>query len=182
MKKIRIWLGNIFIVTSLSIIIFIYLPVISLYLFPPPENKLSNNLFSIEIPKIKLYSPIVPNIDPYNKKVYKEALKKGIAHAKGTAFPGEKKTVYLFGHSSDAPWNLTRYNPVFLKLGELNRGDLIILRKDKKEYHYKVVDKKTVWPSDVKYLRDISKNQLILQTCTPIGTDFQRLLIFANPV
>ena len=35
---------------------------------------------------------------------------------------------------------------------------------------------------DVSYLIETKKTQLILQTCTPIGTSLKRLLVFADPV
>jgi LPXTG-site transpeptidase (sortase) family protein len=42
--------------------------------------------------------------------------------------------------------------------------------------------KKTVWPNEVKYLKEDQGDILILQTCTPIGTALQRLLVFAKPI
>lgn len=173
-------IGNIFIALSFLIVLFIYYPVIVVYLFSPKEPVVKSS-FSIEIPKIKLNSPVIANVNPFNKPEYKKALEMGIAHARGTALPGEKGTIYLFGHSSGLPWELTRYNTVFLKLGELTKGDIIILRRNDKGYKYIVFDKKTVWPNQVKYLMENKINQLILQTCTPIGTDLQRLLVFAKP-
>ena len=62
------------------------------------------------------------------------------------------------------------------------KGDIIIISKDRKLYKYKVTDKKTVWPNEVNYLLETKKTQLILQTCVPIGTSFQRLLVFAEPI
>ena len=78
---------------------------------------------------------------------------------------------------------MTRFNTVFLRLGELNMGDIISIYKDGKEYTYAVSDKKEVWPNEVSYLVNAEDEDiLILQTCTPIGTDLKRLLIFAKPV
>ncbi|MCL5438797.1 MAG: sortase [Patescibacteria group bacterium] len=184
MKSIQIKkrLGEIFITLSITIILFIYYPVISAYLLPPPQIKIDSKSYVIEIPKIKLISPIIKNVDPFNEKEYREVLKKGVARAKGTVDPGQKGLIYIFGHSSDYPWNLTRYNTIFLRIGELNNGDSVIIRKDGKEYKYTVFDKKIVWPGDIKYLTQNKNNELILQTCTPIGTALQRLLIFARPM
>jgi len=179
-SKVKALIGDFLIGLSIAIILFIYYPLITVYLFPGQE-KVINAEFSIKIPKIKLASPIVKNVDATNEKEYRAALTKGIAHAKGSSFPGTKGVIFLFGHSSDYPWNLTRYNTIFLRLGDLQKNDLVILEKDGKEYKYKVVDKKTVWPNEVKYLSQNGKTQLILQTCTPIGTPFQRLLVFAEP-
>ncbi len=178
-STLRKTIGNIFIITSLLILLFIYYPVAMSYLL---SSKVALNTgFSIEIPKIKLVSPIIKGVDATNEKEYRKALTMGIAQAKGSALPGDKGTIFLFGHSTDYPWNLTRYNTIFLRLDELKKNDLILIEKDGKKYKYYVTDKKVVWPNEVKYIKE-NKDQLILQTCTPIGTAFQRLLVFASPV
>ncbi len=167
---------------SLFLIIFIYYPIIVFYLFPNQQNiNPSNTAFYIEIPKINIKTPIIPGVDPFNEKKYRQALEKGVAQAKGTALPGEKGTIFLFAHSSDLPWRITRYNIAFVRLPELKKGDLIIIVRNGKKYKYKVNDEKTVWPDQVNYLLNTKKTQLILQTCVPIGTSFQRLLVFAGP-
>lgn len=180
-RKVKAIIGNLLIGLSIVIILFIYYPLIMTYLFNGQPKKINAD-FLIEIPKIKLISPIITNVDATNEKEYRTALTKGIALAKGSALPDEKGTIFLFGHSSDYPWNLTRYNTIFLRLGDLEKNDLVILKKDGKEYRYRVFDKKIVWPNEVKYLAQTEKTQLILQTCTPIGTAFQRLLVFAEPL
>ncbi|OGH04596.1 MAG: hypothetical protein A2W22_05010 [Candidatus Levybacteria bacterium RBG_16_35_11] len=180
-NKIKALIGNLLIGLSIAIVLFIYYPIIMVYSLPIQINKVNAD-FSIEIPKIKLVSPVIKNVDAFNEKEYRKALIKGIAQAKGSTLPGEKGTIFLFGHSSDYPWNLTRYNTIFLRLGDLEKNDLVILKKDGKEYRYRVFDKKVVWPNEVNYLSQNNKTQLILQTCTPIGTAFQRLLVFATPI
>lgn len=166
---------------SLFLLIFIYYPLISLYIFPHKISEPSNKSLYLEIPKINIRASIIENVDPFNQIEYRNALEKGIAQAKGTFLPGEKGTVFLFAHSSDLPWRITRYNVAFFRLPELKNGDIISIFKNGKEYKYKVSAKKTVWPNEVNYLLDAKKDQLILQTCVPIGTALQRLLVFANP-
>lgn len=181
-RQTRKMIGNGLITLSFLILIFIYYPIIQLYWFSPKSSaqELRKVPFSIEIPKIDIATKVSENVDPYNQEQYRKVLEKGVAHAKGTAIPGEKGTVFLFAHSSDLPWRITRYNIPFFKLGELDKEDQIIIKKDGKRYLYIVYDKKIVWPTEVKYLKDTREDKLILQTCTPIGTDFQRLLIFAR--
>ena len=167
---------------SLLLLVFIYYPVVSLYLFPPKiDSKVLTKSFYIEIPKINVLSQIIQNVDPFSETEYRKSLEKGIAHAKNTSLPGEKGTSFLFAHSSDSPWRITRYNVAFFRLPELKKGDLINIARNGKMYRYKVFDVKTVWPNEVNYLLDNKKDQLILQTCTPPGTAFMRLLIFADP-
>jgi LPXTG-site transpeptidase (sortase) family protein len=154
-----------------------------MYLFPPVSPLKANFIskgFFLSIPKIHAYSVVLPNVDPGNEDVYTQALKQGIAHAKGTALPGEKGTVFLFAHSSGAPWEITHENTLFLRLPELVRNDMVLLDYKGKRYKYIVIDKKEVWPQDVQYLKYTKNNVLILQTCTPLGTSLKRLLVFAQ--
>lgn len=157
-------------------------PLLFMY-FPSPTTftaQQKKNDFIISIPKIKAIAPIVLNVDPWNEAIYKNALRRGIAHAEGTSLPGEDGTVFLFAHSSGTPWQITRYNTIFLRIGELQKGDAIFISKDKTKYIYKVSEKKEVWPNEVSYLSQSSPRTLILQTCTPIGTSLRRLLVFAE--
>lgn len=176
------YIGNALILLSLGGFVFVFYPLIRLYIVPPKIHKITQNGIFITIPKIHAESRIIPNVDPWNQTAYTSALKKGVAQAKGTSLPGEKGTIYLFAHSSGPPWELTRYNTMFLRIGELVPGDRIILTRDRKEYEYRVRGKKIIWPTNVSYLKNTKPTQLILQTCTPIGTDFQRLLVFADPI
>jgi LPXTG-site transpeptidase (sortase) family protein len=52
------------------------------------------------------------------------------------------------------------------------------------EIKYKVYDKKIIKSDDLTYLnyQDSSKEVLVLQTCWPIGTDWNRLLILAERI
>lgn len=181
-KKALSYLGNIFIILSLLGFSYIFYPIIFIYLFPPQvkSQEIISNGFTISIPKIHAYSDVISDVNPWNKKEYMEALQHGIAHAKGTSFPDRSGMIYLFAHSSGAPWDMNKYNTVFFRLGELNKGDTITIDYHKKRYIYIVREKKEIWPNETKYLKDTKKDQLILQTCTPIGTSLKRLLIFAE--
>jgi len=159
----------------------IYLPILKSYLPAKPEIY-QNADFSISVPKINAYAPLVDNVDPWDEAQYREALKKGVAVAKGFAKPGENGTVYIFAHSSDSPWRISSYNTVFFRLGELKEGDLIGINYEKTPYQYKVSHSIEVWPNEVEALTKSNENRLILQTCTPIGTSLKRLLVFANPL
>lgn len=165
-------------------LVIIYYPIAKEFLFPPKytQDEIKSAQFSVEIPSIQVFSKVIDNVDPFNQTEYIEKLKDGVAHAKGTSLPGEKGTMYLFAHSSDVPWRITRYNTAFFKLGQVENGDVIIVRRDGKEYKYKVFDEKTVWPDQIQYLTKPQGDILILQTCAPVGTSLMRLLVFAKPV
>lgn len=181
-SKISKNIGNFLILGSIALFFLLFYPLISVYLFPPkivdiqtlPDNYIS-------VPRIHAQAPLNFNVDPFNETEYQEVLKRGVAHAKNTSLPGEKGSVFIFAHSSGNPIEISNYNTIFLKLGELQKNDEIKIKKSNKIYTYKVTEKKVVWPSEVEYLEQ-DKDQLILQTCWPIGTSLKRLLIFATPV
>lgn len=175
-------LGTSLMIIPILLLAFVYYPIVMVYLFPytPPVRVKTG--YRLEIPSIQAASPIIENVDPWDKEEYMDKLQLGVAHAEGTSLPGEDGTVYLFAHSSDVPWRLTRYNTAFFKLNQLQEGDEIKVYKNDEELKYKVVNKITINPSQVEYLTEDQGNVLILQTCTPIGTDWNRLLVFAEPV
>ena len=180
-QKIQRHIGTFLMLLGVCSLLYIYYPILRAYFFPPPTPKIQAQTvdsYWIEIPKIKAAAPIVTNVDPWDETIYKDALKKGIAHAQGTALPGKGKT-YLFAHSSDYPWNITRYNTAFFKLHELKSGDAITIQNGDSTYIYTITDTKEVWPTEVEYIKNQTAD-LILQTCTPIGTDLKRLLVFAT--
>lgn len=143
----------------------------------------TDSSFSIVIPKIGANSKIIQNVDPSNYDSYITALKEGVAHARGTALPGDAGHMYLFAHSTDNLLNVSSYNAVFYLLYKLEPSDEILLFYKGKKHAYKVIDKKIVMPDEVEYLtRNATTPFLTLQTCWPPGTTLQRMLVFAVPV
>jgi len=143
---------------------------------------LPSSEFSINIPKIEAKSKVIANVNVGNKAEYMTALKNGVGHAAGSAYPGQGETVYLFAHSTMLGLNQVRYNAVFYLLDELVAQDVVQVVKDNKLYEYVVTDKKVVGAKEVEYLSYEEDGEvLVLQTCWPIGTTLKRLLIFARP-
>lgn len=139
--------------------------------------------FGIVIEKINANAKVIPDVNPASERDYSQALTQGVAHAAGTKFPGEKGNIYLFSHSTDAPWNIVRFNAVFYLLRELKPGDRIITFYKDKRYDYIVFDKQVVDPNDVSYLTNTYDDSILtLQTCDPPGTLFKRLIIRAKLV
>lgn len=139
--------------------------------------------FSIYIPKINAKARVIPNVDAGAPSDYLEALESGVAHAKGTNFPGQGHSIFLFSHSTDSPINIARYNAVFYLLGKLEEGDTITIFFLKEEHKYVVEEKVIAEAGDTTWLADDgSGERLILQTCSPPGTTWKRLLIVARPI
>lgn len=139
--------------------------------------------FSIIIPKIGASAKVFPNVDATNEGEFLPILQKGIAHAKGTVFPGLPGNTYLFAHSTDNWWNVGRYNAVFYLLKDVQVGNDVIVFFEGRRFNYVVTEKKTVIPTDVTALTQShgGPQQLILQTCWPPGTTWERLLVTARP-
>ena len=184
-------LGNLLIFISLIVLFLTFGPAlkeeakyqtsnildISKSLNPP------NTDFSIVIPKISAVAPVFSDIDPYDSGRYLPVLRKGVAHAEGTSYPGESGNTYLFAHSTDAFYNVGKYNAVFYLLGKLNKGDEIFVYYKGEKIKYLVDSVIVVEPEDIKYLGKVSDgNTLTLQTCYPPGTTLKRLIVVANEV
>jgi LPXTG-site transpeptidase (sortase) family protein len=140
--------------------------------------------FSILVPKIGASSRVFPNVDPDNKDEYLSVLKSGVAHAKGSVFPGYPGNTYLFAHSADNWWDVGHYNAVFYTLNNLSENDEIVVFFENRRYTYKVTQKVISSPENTTYLTGQQEGQhrLVLQTCWPPGTTFQRLYVIAEPI
>lgn len=140
--------------------------------------------FSIVIPKIDAKANIYANVDTSNANEYTDVLTRGVAHAKGTYFPGQGKSVFLFAHSTSSPLTVAQYNAVFYLLSKLEAGDSIYIYFADKKYEYTVTSTDTRHPDDTYYLdshEEYVGERLILMTCTPPGTTWKRLFIIAEP-
>jgi len=138
--------------------------------------------FSLLIPKLGANARIIKNVNSAYPDDYMSALKTGVAHAAGTAFPGQNKHIYLFAHSTNTFANVSRYNAIFYLLYKLEAGDEVDLFYQGVRYTYTVTGKTIVGPKDVQYLtRSTDDEMLTMQTCWPPGTTAQRMLIFAKP-
>lgn len=148
------------------------------------ELKPPNFDFSIIVPKIGATAPVVANVDPFNEGEFTKVLRNGVAHAKGTSLPGNIGNVYIFAHSTDAFYNVGRYNAVFYLIGKLEKGDEIYLYYKGTKYTYSVFDKIVVDPNALEYLGVIEPDisTLTLQTCYPPGTSLRRLIVLARRV
>ncbi|KKQ40918.1 MAG: hypothetical protein US59_C0043G0003 [Candidatus Levybacteria bacterium GW2011_GWB1_37_8] len=153
-----------------------------------------DTVFNILIPKIGANARVFPNVDPSNPDIFLPILQQGVAHARGTFFPGQAGNIYLFAHSTDNFWDVGRYNAVFYLLKDLKEGDDVVIFYQNVRHNYIVRESKIVNPSDVSYITNAQNGKaasgtasgepgelLILQTCWPPGTTWQRLLVFAEP-
>ncbi|MDD3679403.1 MAG: sortase [Candidatus Shapirobacteria bacterium] len=138
--------------------------------------------FGIVIPKINANAPIFANIDPFSEREFLPILRKGVAHAKNSSFPGHGSNIYLFAHSASGILSIKQYNAVFYLINKLEKNDEIVIYYKEKPYSYFVFEKKIVGFGAIKYLDKTNEEILTLQTCYPPGTTLQRLIVKAKPI
>lgn len=147
------------------------------------EPKIDNR-FGIWIKKIGINSVVFPNVDASDPDQYKPVLMQGVAHARGTAVPGEGKgIIYLFAHSTDTTLHVAQYNAVFFLLRKLEPGDRVVVYYHGKRFKYELYDKVITAADDIRFLaKGEGPETLVLQTCWPPGTTWKRLLVLGKPV
>lgn len=184
-----IHLGSLLVLFSVVILLTIYFPIARVEVAyqiqknsPRPETVPLDKDFGLVIKKINANAHVIANVDPFNPQDYQAALARGVAHAKGSALPGETGNVFLFSHSSADFGTATRYNSIFYLLDKLSVGDEVDLYYQGKLYVYQLTDKLLVGPEAVSYLEKGNQNSLTLMTCWPPGTSLKRLIWQASLV
>ena len=128
---------------------------------------------TLSIPKLDLEDIPVPTSDS------QVALdREGIIRLEESGVPWEEgSNTFVVGHALGFLWTRTPY--VFYKLNQLKPGDEIIAKDQAaNEYRFKVYDRVTVKPEDYWVTHPVTgKTTISLQTCTPIPTFENRLII-----
>jgi len=138
------------------------------------------DIASIGIANIKISA----NVDSYNEKVYNQYLKQGLAHFKGTPLPGDGGNSFIYGHSAvesffDSHQNLPE--TIFSRLGNIDIGQEVDIKKDEKVLKYIVRSKKIVSPDDFSILESQNNKETItMMTCWPLGIGTKRLIVVAE--
>lgn len=114
-----------------------------------------------------------------------EALDAGVIHIPETPMPWERreqKNVYLAGHRLG--YSGTGSRLVFYELDELSEGDRISLRDRRgRTYVYRVSEMFVVDPMATWAVQPVrGRDMLTLQTCTPIPTFENRLIVRADRI
>ena len=123
-------------------------------------------LTRISIPKIGVDAIVVEGTT-------RHALLLGPGHMRKTAPPGAAGNAVITGHR----------DTFFRHLHELEKGDLIVVRRAGKTYQYEVTSKRVVAADDLSVLQPSNSGHLTLITCYPtyyIGPAPERLVVFAQ--
>ena len=138
------------------------------------------------IEKLGIDVPIVWSGSTKDADLEKD-LEHGAIHYPGTPRPGEHGNSFVTAHSSDYPWKAGNYKQAFVKLGNLNMGDdiVVVYKKDGAFVYraqFKVVSKEVVSSTDIRMIEQGDATELTLATCWPIGTNWKRLMVKAELV
>ncbi|MEH7886687.1 class D sortase [Bacillus sp. JJ1609] len=137
----------------------------SLYPEAPEQGEMIGNL---SIPKLEANLPIYHGTD-------EDELEKGVGHFAGSVLPGEKDNSVLSGHR----------DTVFRKLGEVGKGDLLVVTTEAGEFTYKVRKVRIVDADDRTVIVPKPRPTLTVTTCYPfdfIGDAPQRYILVADLV
>jgi LPXTG-site transpeptidase (sortase) family protein len=140
-----------------------------------------NPEFSIIIPKINANALVIKNVDPFDSKIYQQALTRGVAHAKGTSTPDKSGNTFIFAHSAGNWYQANQFNAVFYLLNKLETGDEIIVYYQSQKYTYTVQETKLIKGDELNYMESTTnQKQLTLMTCWPPGTTLKRLVVIST--
>lgn len=134
-----------------------------LYTSRPNVGDTIGNLY---IPKLEMELPIFHGTN-------EDELEKGIGHFAGSVLPGEKDNSVLSGHR----------DTIFRRLGEVGKGDLLIVTTSAGEFTYKVKNVRVVDKDDRSVIVPKPRATLTVSTCYPfqyIGSAPERYILVAE--
>lgn len=134
-------------------------------LYPKRPHK-GEYIGELIIPKLKSELPIYHGTD-------EKELEKGIGHFAKSVLPGEKDNSVLSGHR----------DTVFRKLGEVGKGDLLVVKTPAGEFTYKVKKVRIVDKDDRTVIVPKPRATLTVSTCYPfnfIGASPERYILVAD--
>lgn len=125
-------------------------PAKTLYPIYPSDGV---NIGSLTIPTLKLKLPIIQGTGV-------EELKKGVGHFAQSVLPGEEDNCVLSGHRET----------VFRQLGNMERGDLLIVETSAGTFTYEVNGTRIVDKDDKSVIVPTDQAVLTMTTCYPFDT------------
>ena len=134
-------------------------------LYPVRPSK-GEDMGELYIPKLDATLPIFHGTD-------EDELEKGVGHFAGSVLPGENDNSVLSGHR----------DTVFRRLGEVGKGDLLVVRTVAGEFTYKIRQVRIVDADDRSVIVPKPRATLTVTTCYPfqfIGDAPDRYILVAD--
>ena len=148
-------------------------------------SDIANGLVWLEIPAINLFSrlDLAIEIDSANGPTFTEPAENPLLIPNWSADIGLPGVSIIYGHRQWGP-----IPKVFTDLDNLTVGDLADITSPGYRFTYKVIETLIINPADLWTVagnhdlvaKSNNRNDLMLITCTPWGTNLQRLIIFLS--
>jgi LPXTG-site transpeptidase (sortase) family protein len=142
--------------------------------------------FGLEIAKLDIWAPIIPDVDGYDKDVYLKKIENGVAQFEGTKNPDKPGNLFIFGHSKYYKEKPGDYKEVFKTLNRLVQGDRFNIYYKGKKYGYEVTDSKRVSKTDWSIMDPTpgikDDKTVTIMTCWPPGALDARWVVFATQI
>lgn len=132
----------------------------------PVRPKIGERIGELYIPKLDATLPIYHGTD-------EDELEKGVGHYAGSVLPGEKDNSVLSGHR----------DTVFRKLGEVGKGDTLVVTTTAGRFEYRVNKVRIVDEDDRTVIVPKPRPTLTVTTCYPfqyIGSAPERYILVAH--
>lgn len=132
----------------------------------PVRPKQGEMIGKLTIPKLEANLPIYHGTD-------EDELEKGVGHFSGSVLPGERDNSVLSGHR----------DTVFRKLGDVGKGDLLVVSTEAGNFTYKVRRVRIVDADDRTVIVPTPRATLTVSTCYPfnfIGDAPERYILVAD--
>ncbi|MGH9857758.1 MAG: sortase [Acidobacteriota bacterium] len=149
-------------------------------LFPPLTNvdHVSADNW-IRIPSLDIHVPIVMSASLKDADVL-ATLDKGAALYPNGVLPGRLGNAFIAAHSTGEPWK-GKYRFAFLRINELEPGNIIHLDYEGTRYTYTITSKDIIVPSpDYAVISDRPVPTLTLMACWPLWSTEKRMLVHAE--
>lgn len=111
-----------------------------------------------------------------------ELLKRNFWHFPASAYPSEQGLSVIFGHRRA---HLPPKKNTFYNLDKLKEGDIINIKLENEVWvEYIVINSEIVNPETLQDILNEQTDKYLLKliTCTPLGTDKQRLIVTAEKI
>ncbi len=146
----------------------------------PSDNRIyipriQKNVPLVNVPHHKNWQQLESNIQ--------EGLRNGAVVHPVSHAPGTNGNFFVTGHSSYYPWDPGRYKDMFALLHEVHEGEIIHVFWEGRKYVYRIKAKEVVPPTATEVLDQPENLSIItLMTCTPVGTNKNRLILIGELV
>ena len=135
----------------------------------------------LSVPKLRIQSPIIET--QLDEAIINKNLERGIIRWPTSENMGAGGTTILLGHSSAPRSYRGSYGKIFSLLDKLQTGDTITVATEQGTLQYRVRDHIIIDPNktneEILRLPDM-RETLILVSCWPVGTNWQRIAVRAS--